>query len=556
MGRAFGVSLFVATILAAACGDESSGGGSPSTAGDGGDASTVGGGAGEEASAGGGTESGGSAGTNGEPSAGEGPGGAAGDGAGEAGETGAAGDGSNAGSLLPSFADGSRLVVKKLASPEMPDVFVTFHDTELDTDCEFTTATDGTLRCLPRYTTTSAFISPGVFLDADCTERVAIGDRTCVSDADGFTPEGASTDACSPATRVLRTTRLEDGVPLYGNGSGDCVEQGTTNEVYRYFSVSEAPPSTFVEAETRIVETPTRLSVQRIEAEDGAHLTLSLADPETERECRVFERADGSMCVPAPAFSGRGYRYGDESCETPVSLPSCDEPLFVLDLDEVEDGYVYFHVGAEHTGDVYGGVSTCELVTGEGPFYDMGDPVDAADFPGVTATYEGTRRIQQLVYRDAAGTALATGKGSGVRILNEGGLFDTEFDAPCQLHRGPDLELYCVPEGIPFESPNNLYFADADCTEQVSVCGAAGCPADLSLQGGLGEGAVCGIAPEFVDILTLGEELELEEIYIFYSAREPGMQCDGPFSTEGYGVIRAITGNTSVNPFALTPLAP
>jgi hypothetical protein len=34
------------------------------------------------------------------------------------------------------------------------------------------------------------------------------------------------------------------------------------------------------------------------------------------------------------------------------------------------------------------------------------------------------------------------------------------------------------------------------------------------------------------------------------------MQCEGPFSTEGYVAIRAITGNTSVNPFALTPLAP
>jgi hypothetical protein len=227
-----------------------------------------------------------------------------------------------------------------------------------------------------------------------------------------------------------------------------------------------------------------------------------------------------------------------------------------LDLDESEEGYVYFHAGPEHTDPVYGGASVCDLVSGEGPFYALGDPIDENEFPGVTAAYEGDRRLRQLVYRDAAGTALAAGSASGVRIMNAAGLFDTEFDAPCTLSRGPDHELYCVPEQIPFESPNNYYYADAGCTEQLSVCGSHGCPADLAVRVGAGEGAVCGVAADFVDILTLGEPVELEELYIFYSGREPGMECDGPFSTDGYGVLRPITGEMSENPFARAPLAP
>lgn len=551
------MSIFVPVVLMAACGEDSDAGGeTPSAAGEGGDASTAGGSAGSGGGnageggtlAEGGAEAGGSAGTDGEPMAGAGTS--------DAGVGGQAGQGPTAGSFLPGYSSGSRLIAKELRSPDMPSLFVTFHDSELDVDCEFTTATDGALRCLPTWTSTNPIIWTQVFLDADCTVPVAIGDPGCVPESGGFIPEVVSDGQCSASRRILRTTRLEDGVELFGTTNGDCAPHGTTNDTYHYFSVSEAEPETFVQGARRILPTPTRLSVDRIEADDGAYLTLGLADPETERECRAFERGDALMCVPAPTFSGRGYRYGDEACETPVTLAECSEPLFVLDLDESEEGYVYFHAGPEHTDPVYGGASVCDLVSGEGPFYALGDPIDENEFPGVTAAYEGDRRLRQFVYRDAAGTALAAGSASGVRIMNAAGLFDTEFEAPCTLSRGPDRELYCVPEQVPFESPNNYYYADADCTEQLSVCGSHGCPADLAVRVGAGEGAVCGVAPDFVDILTLGEPVELEELYIFYSGREPGMECDGPFTTDGYGILRPITGEMAENPFARAPLAP
>ncbi len=557
MRRAWCVTIFVPLAVVVACGDESGGeGGAGANAGEAGDASSSGGSAGEaggKAGRGGASGAGGdsaSAGTDGETTAG------AGAGTSDAGAAGEGGEGPVAGSFLPSYASGTRLLVKELASPDMPSLFVTFHDSELDVDCAFTTVTDGSLRCLPVTSSATPIIWTQMFLDADCTVPVAIGDPACVPAGPGFLPEIVAGGTCATTSRVLRTTPLEDGVELFGTLSGDCAPSGTTNQTYHYFSVSEADPDIFVQGAHRILPATTRLSVERLEAEDGAYLTLGIADPETERECRVFERDDALMCVPAPSFSGRGYRYADESCETPVTLPQCSEPLFVLDLEESGEGYRYRHAGPEHTGDVYGGVSMCEAVTGEGPFYSMGELADVDDFPAVTATYEGERRLRQLVYRDSVGTALAAGSASGVRIMNAAGLFDTEFDAPCSLSRGPDHELYCIPEGVPYESSFNLYYADPDCTEQLSVCGTHGCPADLAVLLGGGEGAVCGRAPGFVNILTLGEPVEPDELYIFYSGREPGMECDGPFSAADYGILRRVTGDTDDNPFARAPLAP
>jgi hypothetical protein len=81
------------------------------------------------------------------------------------------------------------------------------------------------------------------------------------------------------------------------------------------------------------------------------------------------------------------------------------------------------------------------------------------------------------------------------------------------------------------------------------VCGDRGCPHDVATLAGNGEGAVCGVGPDFVSVLTLGDPVELAELYIWYGGREPGMQCDGPFTTDGYGVIREITGEAGVEAF-------
>jgi hypothetical protein len=518
-----------------------------------GDASgTLGGSAGGKGGASGKGGSGGKAGGTSTGGAGGTTGGSAGTTSAEAGGGGMLGE---PGSLLPSHGKGTRLAVKELRSGDMPPVFVTFHDTELDLDCRFVLASDGTQRCLPPYTPRMPLRTPQVFLDEDCTVPIAMGDSECVAEEDAyFTETEPLAGGCQTREeRVFRATLLEDGVELFTNAGGDCAEQGITGGAPHYFRFEEVDPSNFVEGSTEIVETPTRLSVERLVATDGAFQTLALADPSVDRECRVFGEEETWFCVPAPVWSGRDYRTADEECSVPLSIAICSEPLYVADIDP-NDRLVFARAGAEHTGAVYGQVNACELVTGEGPFYAIGESVAASEFPNVTTARHGSGRLRHLVYSDAAGTELAAGTAVGSLILSEGGLFDTSLDETCSLRRYTDLEQYCVPDSVTTESPNNLYYVDSDCTEQVAVCGEQGCPRGVALLAGNGEGAVCGVIPDFVKVLTLGDPLALDEIYIWYGGREPGMECDGPFSTEGYGAIREITGETGVDDFAeLTP---
>jgi hypothetical protein len=454
------------------------------------------------------------------------------------------------GSLLPSFGKGTRLDVKALRAGDMPPVFVTFFDTELELDCRFVRAGDGTQRCLPPYDPRMPLRAPQTFLDDACEVPVAIGDETCVAAEDAyFTETAPAGDACAERTElVFRATLLADGVPLFSNAGGGCVAQGMTGGALHYFGIEAADPADFVEGTLEIVETPTRLSVQRLRAEDGAFQTLALADPAVSRDCRVFGEGNAAFCVPAPAFSGRDYRASDDECSVPLSLATCSVPLTIVDLTDRDD-YAFVRAGAEYTGTVYGGINACDVVTGEGPFYELGEPIPASEFPNVTSAYQGTGRLRHLVYSDAAGTELAAGAAVGSAILSEAGLFDTDFDEACSLGRYTDLAQYCVPESITWESPNNLYYRDSGCTEQVAVCGDRGCPRDVALLVGAGEGAVCGVIPDFVSVLTLGDPLELDELYIWYGGREPGMECDGPFPTDGYGVIREISGETGVEAF-------
>jgi hypothetical protein len=463
---------------------------------------------------------------------------------------GAGGEPGEPGSLLPSFASGTRLEARQLRYEDMPPVLLGFYDTELETDCSFRAASDGSLRCLPFYDIPKPLIAPQLFRDAGCIERVAIGDPDCVAARDSFVEEFEPIDCQGGRVRVYRAALLDDGEALFSNASGDCVAQGATNEVYRYFSVEELEPETFVGAELEVLPSPSRLSVERRLAEDGSYQVLSLADPEVNADCRVFEDEDDrSICVPRPEWSGRDYRASDDECSVPLSLQACQEPLYIVDLDVDTDEYVFFEAGPEHTGAVYGGVGACELVEDEGPFYTIGDAVPVSRFAEVTSRYAGTGRLRHRVYLDSAGSELAAGAAVGSEIQSVGGLFDTEFDDTCTLRRYTDLELYCMPDSMTMESINNLYYTDSGCTDQVAVCGERGCPLDVAMQQATPESGVCTPPADFSSVLTLGEAISLEQIYIFYAGREPGMQCDGPFSTDGYGVIREITGETGVEDF-------
>src|SRR5262249_44197165 len=147
-GTWYAISM-VALVCAVACGDDDEGGKKPNPA----QAGTSG-----------------SSGRGGDAGAANGSGGEGGDtrSMGLAGEQGTAGEPAIHGSFLPEFESGTRIAVKQYQSNDMPPVFLSFYDTELETECAFVDV-DGTLRCMPSE---GGIFREALFADTDCSEGV------------------------------------------------------------------------------------------------------------------------------------------------------------------------------------------------------------------------------------------------------------------------------------------------------------------------------------------------------------------------------------------------
>jgi hypothetical protein len=145
---------------------------------------------------------------------------------------------------------GKRLKAHYYVAADGARQFATFRDTELQQDCEFSTASDGVVRCLPKFVFSSPF-----FLDKACSERV-IWDSVC------GVPEGAPVayslpvpaNDCggNPSVRYetkyyLAGATLKPTV-LYQSGPAGCTESTIFEAgVYRRLS-PEVPAASFVAA--------------------------------------------------------------------------------------------------------------------------------------------------------------------------------------------------------------------------------------------------------------------------------------------------------------------
>jgi hypothetical protein len=147
-------------------------------------------------------------------------------------------------------ASGSRLKARWYVAADGARQFASFHDSELKQDCEFSLASDGVVRCLPKFVFSSPF-----FLDSACTERV-IWDSIC-----GI-PQGAPVafalpvpaNDCGGNPSVRYDTRYytagEEVKPnvLYQSGPAGCTESTVFHAgVYRRLS-PEIPAPSFVAA--------------------------------------------------------------------------------------------------------------------------------------------------------------------------------------------------------------------------------------------------------------------------------------------------------------------
>ncbi|HVJ13930.1 MAG TPA: hypothetical protein VM686_00755 [Polyangiaceae bacterium] len=455
---------------------------------------------------------------------------------GSAGEQGTAAGPAIHGTFLPEFESGTRLTVKQYQFEDMPPVFLSFYDNELETECTFVDV-DGTLRCMPSE---QNMIREVLFADASCGDAVVTRPTDCGASAAApwFVEREPLGEFCAGTLpHAFHAVPLEVGDPLFVDDGGTCTEQGAVDDTRLWYRLEpETPAADFVAGEAVVDESAGLLSVRRIVADDGASVVEGIYDTDAPGLCRIREYDLRWICVPEVGFHSEGYRNMDADCSEPLSLASCSEPLYLL-----SGGDVIHRAGPEYTGTVYGGVGDmCEEVPAgeeDGTYYEVGELVEPGEFAPLDAVRQGTQRLQRDVYVDSAGMLMMPG-GKGI--------FDMDLAAYCSPLRAMDGSVYCVPAEVPIESTYNLYYADADCTEQLSYCGMHDCPHEVALQ--TDPNTACG--SDFDEVLALGDEFTGGELYIWYSGREPGMECDGPFPTDDYGTLRRVEGEGTLEAFA------
>ena len=166
-----------------------------------------------------------------------------GGGAGGGGTNGGGSDGgaTGGGTALDLYQSGSRLKLKVLTTADGAKAFQGWYDTQLGLDCQFVTASDGQLRCLPIGT---AYVG-SFYADGNCTTRLAYA--TCA----GATPPAyayataAAGSSCAAAYHVYAVAGAYSGT-VWAGSPGACT-MTTPPPGYSLFTVGgEAAASSFV----------------------------------------------------------------------------------------------------------------------------------------------------------------------------------------------------------------------------------------------------------------------------------------------------------------------
>jgi hypothetical protein len=145
------------------------------------------------------------------------------------------------------YQSGSRLKAKYYPGADGSKQFIGWHDSMLNIDCSFDTASDGMTRCLPQATGAGA-----VFADAACTQPLAEVTKGCTAPAyiRSFTPGNgacaAGTDHLfaagslfTPGPTIYIGSPMQcTGVPSSNVGEFDLYQEGTEVDVTQYVAAS------------------------------------------------------------------------------------------------------------------------------------------------------------------------------------------------------------------------------------------------------------------------------------------------------------------------------
>jgi len=357
-------------------------------------------------------------------------------------------------------------------------LFRTFHDQQLDVDCEWLPSAGGAFHCLPPAAAVS-------FLDAACEQPVIVddsledGDFISAAPQTGLCPEESPRPRASYRVGMTLALGTEDGQPLllYGLKDSKCQPTGShpgqlgPPYIHVLKPVSEAE---LVAGHVANVSLGGGLSVRRIRADDGAELTLGV----TLANGTGCKLQAGGRCVPGILSPVSGSvlpapLYADANCEQrSFSLQaenSCGPAdygmetqadglhLFALSLAE----RVYTRTEADGAAGAAGADGTpgvaCELaVPSDSVQYARGKDV-TSQFPLAQQrrTGEGPLFLSRLVAPDPA----------RFLPLDAGDAFSDADNNACEVWDTHDSALRCLPYRSRVEEAG--YFQDEDCKLQL-----------------------------------------------------------------------------------------
>lgn len=376
------------------------------------------------------------------------------------------------------FGSGGRLQARVHRADGGALAFQSFHDLDLDVDCNFE-LTEGGTRCVPS--------APVFFTDSRCSASAAVHlDTGGCGDVEYVAARRDADEGCSGSRRTevyLRGAAREvtGTVDLFRLHDGHCVSLGThpTDVSGVLFDVEPVDPTVFAAA-TR-VQQPLNdvLSREVLVADDDpdAFVAVSAFDRGRDMACRVDrplrdpEDPDdsGLRCLP-DRFAILGEQDGDYFANAGCTQRGAADPegacegapALEVGIDDLAcDAYYYDVSGPLVSGYVAdprggsGGSGTqvnCAPIMDAGlsTFYQVLDISEPTSYPPLERLNVGGGRIQVRGVGAAGQWTAAPGR-----------FFDTESDRECYpLLFGSGGELRCVPSWAAYPAA----FADDACT--------------------------------------------------------------------------------------------
>jgi hypothetical protein len=357
---------------------------------------------------------------------------------------------------------GTRIRARNAVTSEGDRSWRGWHDSERGEDCEFMTAADGKLRCLPRD-----YRARFYFTDPACSDKVVtfVEDDCSTTAPKYFLSTEVESEGCD---EVSRTAVHELGEPydaagaLYTyDGARNCVAASDPRPGPYYRKGTEVPPSAFVEAENRRWDGPAAISTLGFVGADGLLQVTGWADPmHGDLECYFQLAEDGvERCLP---FGNATFSwYYEADCSSPLLFSSvCAEGEQGYAGAEVRSecgskGTAIYRRGSKFTGEPYEkGIDACTPAVMDTPItlYTRGEQVPSSEFTGVTPTRDETDggRLEPVYHESPEGACWFRG------------WYDTTLETECTFELMSDGKLHCVPDVVPATSLIPTY-SDPEC---------------------------------------------------------------------------------------------